>query len=136
MNLAAEDRVRHSGGKEMSGKKGASVAGTLLNTFGTILLLTVITICTLNFIKDARGYQMLTEQAPAKVEKTETKDKATATADNKKTKEASTQAPKQTQKPKKTEKPASDSDKKAAGSSKDGNTGADKGKQILPGEEP
>ncbi len=124
----------------MSEKKGSSVAGTLLNTFGTILLLTVITICTLNFIKDGRGYQMLTAQAPAKVEQTEAKDKAAATADSTKSKKASEQAPKQATKqapkPKKTEKPTDDADKKAADSNTDKNTAADKEKQILPGEEP
>ncbi|NLK86204.1 MAG: hypothetical protein GX279_01755 [Clostridiaceae bacterium] len=60
----------------MSKNKNESVAGVLLNTFGTILLLTVIIICTLNFIKDGRGYQILSEKAAANVSDTAAGQKA------------------------------------------------------------
>jgi hypothetical protein len=60
----------------MSKNKSESVAGVLLNTFGTILLLTVIIICTLNFIKDGRGYQILAEKAAANVSDTAGSKKA------------------------------------------------------------
>ncbi|HOA55463.1 MAG TPA: hypothetical protein PK423_05585 [Clostridiales bacterium] len=41
----------------MAGKRKISVASMLFYTFGTILLLTLIIICILNFIRDGRPFR-------------------------------------------------------------------------------
>lgn len=122
----------------MSKKKGESAAGLLLNTFGTLFLITAITICVLNFIKDGRAYHMLAEQASARTGSTEVKDKTdssekdTAKSTNKKSSETTQ---KQAPKPVTTKKPTVTSNDKTADGNKD-NTGADKKKPVKPGEEP
>ncbi|HEY8349798.1 MAG TPA: hypothetical protein PK767_08825 [Clostridiales bacterium] len=40
----------------MAGKKKKSVAGMLFYTFSTILLLTLLIICIINFLRDGRPF--------------------------------------------------------------------------------
>lgn len=123
----------------MSKKKNESAAGMLLITFGTILLLTVVTICTLNFIKDGRGYQMLAKQASSNAEDTAGDKKVAqkenadssqnSTNDNNSSKKGSNSSKKPATVKKTAEKPTSESvDAKNAGSNSK--------KPVQPGEEP
>lgn len=123
-------------------KKNNSAAGLLLNTFGTILLLTMITICTINFVRDGRGYQILKEKAAANEsaaaedkkavpdENTGTAQKTEASQDSSKNSSASQSGSKPAEDQKATKKPA----KEQAGDSK--GTGTAAKKPVSPGEEP
>lgn len=121
----------------MSKKKNESAAGLLINTFGTILLLTVIIICTLNFIRDGRVYQILAEKAAANVSDAVGDDKTEPKADSDSAKSESSSKPAADKKPtadpdaKPTAKPAN---KPAATDSK--NSSGDSKKPVQPGEEP
>ncbi len=121
----------------MGKSKNESPAGILLNTFGTILLLTVIIICTLNFIRDGRGYQMLANKASANVNdaagsnKTEPKDNSDSSKNGTNTSAGSNPSSKLATDKKTAGKPAN----KTTGADAK-NTGEDNKKPVQPGEEP
>lgn len=125
----------------MSKKKNESAAGILFNTFGTILLLTMIAICAINFVRDGRGYHMLAEKASAN---------ANNAADNKKgSSEGSSGSSKNDVASKTDSKKNSDSTSKPATGQKSADKSANKQsgtnsknadsapkKPVVPGEEP
>lgn len=127
----------------MSNKKNESAAGMLLITFGTILMLTVITICTLNFIKDGRGYQILAKQVSANVEDATGGKKASSkeNADSAKNGTAGNSSSKKGKGTNSSEKPVAikKTAEKPASKTVDANaqnTGTDTKKPVKPGEEP
>jgi hypothetical protein len=128
-----------------SNKKNDSAIGVLINTFGTLLLLTMIAICTLNFIRDGRVYKILADKASAKASDVSDNKKDTSDVTSKENtgssqkdtgnKSSSKEGSKSSSKAAASQKATQKSAGKQTSSSSKG-TGETAKKPVLPGEEP